>query len=422
MNVVAIGINHRTAPLEVRERLWFSVEEIRSLLPALRNKWFSECFLVSTCNRTELYGIEGGESARVPTEEVTKFLLNAKSANGVIRQEHLYTLRSTAAASHLFKVASGTDSMILGDVQILHQMKEDFGLAREQSTVGIFLNRLVQSALHVGKRCRSETSISEGAVSVSYAAVELASKIFENLSTKNVLLIGAGETGELTARHMVDKGVGRLVIANRTRQKAQDLATALGGTVVEFEQVHNELAHVDIVVTSIDAPHYILTASQLSEAMKLRSHKPILIIDIGVPRNVEPGSNKIENVFLHDIDMLSGIVGRNIEQRKAQIPKVNAIILEELRDLYAWDASLEVNPTITELHAYFEQIRRAEVEKNASRFSGRDKELLELVTRRIVNKLLHNPTAALKNGHEESDEGRRKRMYVVRSLFGLDKK
>lgn len=423
INIAAIGINHRTAPLNVREKLWFSADEIRRILPMLKEKWFSECFFVSTCNRTELYGVSAGSNRYFPTvDSVGRALIDAKSAAGSVESKHLYALYSTAAVNHLFKVASGIDSMVIGDVQILSQIKEGYNIAREAQTVGIFLNRVLQSAFRAGKRTKAETRISEGAVSVSYAAVELAGKIFEDFSKKSALLIGAGEAGELTAKHLAAKRVGKLFITNRTRSKAEKLVSDIGGTVVDFENKLSELPLVDIIITSVNAPQFVLTARQLTEMMKRRAHKPLIVIDMGVPRNVEPSANTIENVFLHDLDVLSGIVDRNLAKRRAEIPKVNTIILEELKEFYNWHNSLEVAPTISDLHRHFEGIRRSEVEKNANRFtSASDKEFVDLVTKRIVNKLLHVPTTILKNGHEEPEEVKRKRIHIIRTLFGLNK-
>lgn len=422
MNLVSIGINHRTAPLEVREKLWFSAEEMRSVLPAIRDRWFSECFLVSTCNRTEIYGIPSAAIGNPPAvNNLGQYLIDAKSARSSVDKHHLYSLHSTFAVNHLLRVASGVDSMVVGDVQILSQLKEGFNLAQDQKTIGIFLNRLVQSAYRVGKRARTESTIGEGAVSISYAAVELAGKIFDSLSKKSALLVGAGETGELTARHLTGKGIGRLLITNRTRSKAEDVVTSLGGTVVDFDELSDTMTEVDIVITSVESQQPMITASQLADVMRKRSHRPLFIIDIGVPRNVEPAANAIENVFLHDLDALLGIVDQNLEKRKSEIPLVNSIILEELKEFYAWYSSLEVNPTIADLHTHFEEIRQNEVAKNVNRFSSpNDRELLDLVTKRIVNKLLHHPTTMLKNGHEEPDEVKRKRIHILRTLFGLN--
>jgi len=425
MNLALIGINHRTALLDVREKLWFSDAELPPTLTQLKNQFFTECFIVSTCNRTELYGIMDVQKLQGNSESIVKkagqALVEAKSASGTVLPQHLYRSFGCKAAAHLFKVASGADSMVIGDIQILNQIKTHFNLATAEGTVGTFLNRLVQTALRVGKRSRAETTISEGAVSVSYAAVELASKIFSNLSEKRVLLIGAGETGELAAKNLVGRGVASLSIANRTRSKAEELVQELGGAVVEYDHVEDALPGVDVLITSVSSPQYILAQDQLRRVMKARSNAPLLVIDIGVPRNVHPDVNKLENVFLHDVDSLSRIVDQNLARRKAALAPVNAIVLEELIGMRQWFESLQVNPTISDLHAYFETVRSDEVKKHINRFSEQDRELVDLVTKRIVNKLLHLPTTNLKNGNGESAEERHKKIHIIRGLFGLHK-
>jgi glutamyl-tRNA reductase len=425
MNLVAVGINHRTAPLEVREKLWMSSDEIRAAVAALKGKPFSECFIVSTCNRTELYGVYNSNGSSIDTPPdingLKDQLIGFKYASGDVKREHLYHMVSANAIRHLFKVASGIDSMVIGDIQILSQIKDDFNIAYEEKAAGPFLHRLLQSTYHVGKRTRTETTITEGAVSVSYAAVELANKIFSDLSKKTALLIGAGETGELTAKHLVGRGIGGIFVANRTRAKAEELVATLGGKAVDFESLQQMLSQVDIVVSSITSAQYVITKNDVQRAMKERSHKPLFIIDIGVPRNIDPGANNIDNVFLHDMDAISVIIDRNVQKRKAEIPRVNEIVFEELTEFHNWYNSLQVNPTIHDLRTHFEQVRQEEVEKNINRFSAEDRELLDLVTKRIVNKLLHLPTTNLKNGSEESEEEKHTKLHIVRSLFGLHK-
>jgi len=425
MNLALIGINHRTAVLDVREKLWFSDTELPGALAQLKNQFFTECFIVSTCNRTELYGIADVQknpgSADTMVKSAGESLVNLKSASHTVLPHHLYRLFGCKAAGHLFKVASGIDSMVIGDIQILNQIKSHYNLATAEHTVGVFLNRLVQTALRVGKRARTETSISEGAVSVSYAAVELASKIFSNLSEKRALLVGAGETGELASKNLVGRGIASFSIANRTRARAEELVKDLGGTVIDFDQVETALRDIDVLITSVSSPQYILSPDQLRRVMKARSNAPLLVIDIGVPRNVHPDVNKLENVFLHDVDSLSRIVDQNLERRKSAITSVNAIILEELIGMRQWFESLQVSPTISDLREFFESVRSDEVRKHINRFSEQDRELVDLVTKRIVNKLLHLPTTNLKNGNGESAEERHKKIHIIRGLFGLHK-
>ncbi|MDE3057844.1 MAG: glutamyl-tRNA reductase [Bacteroidota bacterium] len=425
MNLVAVGINHRTAPLEVREKVWYSDDEIRHAVAELKNNLFSECFLISTCNRTELYGVPNNGSPIAEdyalADQLKDFLISFKSASAFVERKHFYHFFSVGTVQHLFKVASGIDSMVIGDIQILSQIKDGYTIAVEAKTTNTFTHRLVQAAYHVGKRTRTETRITEGAVSVSYAAVELANKIFSDLGKRSALLIGAGETGELTAKHLVGRGIGKLLVTNRTRSKAEELVASLGGEAVNFERLTQHLLHADIIISSVAAPQHILTKNDIGRAMKERAHRPLFIIDIGVPRNIEPSVNNVENVFLHDMDALSGIVDQNLQKRKAEIPKVNAIIFEELTEFHNWHESLQVNPTIADLRDYFEAIRQEEVVKNINRFSPENRELLELVTKRIVNKLLHAPTTNLKNGSGESFEEKHTKLHIVRTLFGLSK-
>ena len=421
MNIFCIGINHRTAPIDIREKLWFSANEIPPVLSILKVKHFKEAILVSTCNRTELYYVP--QNNEINTEPLWRILVRQKNTDSHVTESHFYTFSGLTAVKHIFGVASGIDSMVLGDVQILSQMKEAFTLSQENKTTGFLLNRLFTAAFHVGKRARTETEIAEGAVSVSYAAAELASKIFEDLTKHTALLIGAGETGELTAKHLAGRNIGNLIITNRTRKRAEELAVKLGGNVVDFENLLNELSHVDIVISSIESPSHILSEKDIRHAMKSRGNKPLFIIDIGLPRNIEPAANTVDNVFLHDIDALNHIIDNNLARRKAEVPKIQQIMLDELTQFKNWHDSLEVTPTIQQLRDQFESIRQSEVEKHRHHFTTDKHEELEILTKRIVNKILHTPMVNLKNGtSEHSDDETRNKIYTLRHLFGLDKK
>ncbi|TAK59950.1 MAG: glutamyl-tRNA reductase [Bacteroidetes bacterium] len=421
INLFCVGINHRTAPVEVREKLWFSVDEAKALISSTKQQKFSEAVLVSTCNRTELYFVPKGQYPNgMPMWQTLSAL---KHASGITGEEHFYHFASHNAVRHLLRVSSGLDSLVLGDVQILGQIKDSFKVSQELSATGVILNRLFNKALHVGKRVRTETELGEGAVSVSYAAAELASKIFEDLSKRSALLIGAGETGKLTTRHLLDKHLGKLVIANRTRERADELVAKLGGTVVDFSSLHSELKTADIVVSAVNAPNYILSSLDIKQAMKLRGNRPLVIIDIGVPRNIDPACNNIDNVFYHDIDALSHIIDLNLAHRKAEIPKAQEIIFEELIDFSNWYNSLQVTPTIQQLRETVEAIRHAEVDKHKHHFSPDQLEEVELLTNRIVNKILHQPMVNLRNGSGSSEqEETQHKLHLLRSLFGLDNK
>ena len=417
MNLLCTGISHHTAPLDVRERLWFSSGEIRQTLPLLKNIGICECVMFSTCNRTELYALT--EKNILPSEEIKKLLIAEKSAEGKVQLSDLFMLTSGDAARHLFRVTVGIDSMVLGDVQILAQVKEGFHLATELGTAGIFMNRLFQLAFRAGKRVRTETEIGDGAVSISYAAVELAEKIFDDLHKKSALIIGAGETADLTATHLRGKEIGKLFITNRTRQRAEQLAVKVQGVTIPFDNLLDALHNVDIIISSVEVKRYILTLSDIQRSLKHHGSKTLFIIDIGVPRNIDPEVKNIENVFLYDLDILNLMVEENLQKRQAEIPKVETIITDVLAELMHWYSSLEVNPTITALTQFMENIRQEELARNINRFDPKDRELVELVTKRIINKIIHAPIVNLKNKQETSLLERLQKMSALQKLFGL---
>ena len=419
MNLLCVGISHHTAPLDVRERLWFSDDEIRKTLPSLKHIGASECVLFSTCNRTELYVL--AEERTLKTQDLKQLLITQKAAAGNVHPSDLFTLSSGDAARHLFRVASGIDSMVVGDVQILMQVKEGLNLAIEQNTAGFFMNRLFQLAFRVGKRARTETVIGEGAVSVSYAAVELAEKIFDDLKKKTALIIGAGETAELTATHLRGKEIGKLLITNRTQERAEKLAVKVQGAAVPFDQWCDALAQSDIVISSVEVNQYILQPDDITRLNRKPGYGPLFVIDLGVPRNINPKIKELENIFMYDLDTLNMMVSETLHQRNAEIPKVEIIIGEVLTELTHWYSSLEVNPTITALTQFMETIRQEEVAKNINRFDPKDRELVELVTKRIVNKIIHAPIVSLRGGQETSITERLHKMNVIQKLFGLAK-
>lgn len=419
MNLLCVGISHHTAPLDVRERLWFSEAEIRQALPQLKRFGCAESVLFSTCNRTELYILS--ETTDPSADPFKTFLIEQKNAADHVPAGDMFSLREGDAARHLFRVAAGIDSMVLGDVQILMQVKDGLAAAVEQQTAGIFMNRLFQLAFRVGKRSRAETTIGEGAVSVSYAAVELAERIFDDLDKKTALVIGAGETAELTATHLRGKNIGSLLITNRTRERAEQLAQKVQGNVVAYDQWCDALAEADIVLSSVEVPNYILHAGDIDQLRRKRGAGPLFLIDIGVPRNIDPAIKELENVFLYDIDSLQTLVNETLHRRTEEIPKVESIVDDVLNELQQWYSSLEVNPTITALSQFMEHIRQEEIEKHVNRFETKDRELLELVTKRIVNKILHTPITHLKNGTGESLSERLQKLHAIQILFELTK-
>lgn len=423
--IYLVGINHRTAEIAIRERIWFSDEEVRAFLPVVKDKYFDECFMISTCNRTELYGVTKSEIAESVIDEINVLLTNeilaAKNAGSNIELKHFYHLKDIFAVNHLFKVATGLDSMVLGDVQILNQIRDHYTIAADSKVSGAVMNKLLQSAVHAGKRTKTETEISKGAVSVSYAAVDLAAKIFFELSQKTVLLIGAGETGELTAKHLVARGIGKLLITNRTLKKAEEVAASLNAIAVPYDSFVSMLPEVDIVISSVGATDFVLTAEQLKDIVNRRRQSPLLIIDIGVPRNIDPNVNKFENIFLHDLDSLSHIVEQNHARRRSCIASVNAIILEELNEFNRWFQSRSIVPTIESLRELYDSIRKEELEYHIHKFNEKDKEIVDLVSRRIVQRLIELPAMELRNGKSDSPKQKEAKLQAIRDLFGLHK-
>jgi len=416
MNLIAISINHRTATVELREAVFLSEDEIRAVTKKAKENLFKEGLVISTCNRTEIFGFPANSDL---THQHIKNLITDIKSSKEISDENLEKYISRDALRHLFKIASGIDSLLVGDNQIFKQIKESFQIAEEMDFAGFLMKRIFDSAIRTGKRAISETKISDGAVTVSYAAVQLIEKIFFNLSKKSALVIGAGETGEIAAKHLRDKGIGRLALTNRTFEKAEQLATELNTAVFPFDTFKDHLYKFDIIVSATSSPGILLSKEEIRSVMKKRNFEPIVIMDIALPRDVDPESKKIESVFYHDIDSLNIIVEQNLARRKAEIPKVEKIIEEELLSFYEWYNSLQAAPTIKELRDKFESIRAEEVEKNINKFSAEDREKLEIVTKRIINKILHHPTTELKKTDETGYTGA-VRFGIIRSLFGMD--
>ena len=418
MNLVCAGISHNTAPLEMRERLWFSPAEIRAALPHLRSLGFSECVLFSTCDRTELYAFSDHDDPQI--DVLIEFLRTQKQVKEAVPASHFFTHVSSGAAEHLFRVAAGIDSMIVGDVQILTRAQEGYALAQESGTAGFFVNKLFQLAFQVGKRSRSESLISEGAISVSRAAVELAQRIFDDLSRKNALIIGAGDTAQLTAKHLIGEGIGSLSITNRAAERSENLAKMVGGTAIPFDTFRERLSEIDIIISSVQSDHHVLSAKDIRGIVKGRHRGTLFIIDFGVPRNIDPFAREIENVFLYDLDSLNVMVGENIARRRLEVLKIQAIIESELGELSRWHASLEATPTIAALTELIERIRSEEVAKNLNRFEQKDRELLDIITKRIANKVLRTPITNLRNGQDSSLSDRLQEISALRKLFGID--
>jgi glutamyl-tRNA reductase len=415
--IVVVGVSHKTAPLEVRESLAVPRERMAEALACLKSEaHLSEAMILSTCNRVEVYarGVEDDAAEAVaacfagfhgrPMGELSPFL---------------YRVSGEAAVRHAFRVAASLDSMVLGEPQILGQVKDAYQAAEEAASLGGGLNALRNRSLAAAKRARTETSIGHNAVSVSYVAVELARKIFGSLRDRNVLIVGAGKMSELAAKHLVRNGALATVLGGRTFLRAEELAASLGGRAVPFEGLRGELAKADIVISGTGAAGLVIRREDVEAARKER-RRPLFLIDIAVPRDIEASVRKLEGVFLYDLDDLKSVADANLRERQKEAAAAEAIVEEEVRDFLSWQKTLDVTPVVTALRHRAEQIRRDELaraRKKLGPLTAEQDAALEAATSAIVNKLLHTPTTELK---ELSKVGRAaEAMELVRRLFGL---
>jgi glutamyl-tRNA reductase len=418
MEIVVVGVNHKVAPVQVREHLAFTPAQMESALAALREKTM-EAVLLSTCNRTEIYAVVPSTESGV--REVTNFLADFHAVPAERFAPYLFSLSGKEAVEHLFAVASGLDSMILGEPQILGQVREAYLAALAQDTAGTLLSWVFHHAMKVGKQVRTETNISRNAVSVSHAAVELAKGIFGTLADRSVLLVGAGEMGQLAARNLLDNGCAALVVANRTFSKAAELAARFGGTPAEFAQLPELLAQADVVISATGAPNFVITADMVGHALQSRPERPLILIDIAVPRDVDPRVKQFEQAVLHDIDDLQAVCTANLEERRKEVGHAQTIIAAELELFESWWGSLQVVPTIKALRDRAEAIRQMELQKALPRLgelTDRQRSVLEALTIGIVNKILHQPTVRLKSRGGNGTSANY--VQILRDLFALE--
>ncbi len=418
MNLIAISINHKTAPIDSREALHLSKDEIVELITILRKDYLSEGIILSTCNRTEIFGIP--KDSILIHEQIKETLINFKTVTG-IKKEHFVSYFSCSAVKHLFSVASGIDSMILGDSQILGQVKEAVQISEDLKFINKMFKRLLDTAIRVGKRSIKETLIGEGAVSISYAAVQVISKIFANLDKKSALVIGAGETGELAAIHLRDKGVGKITISNRTKSKGDKLADKVHGDSLSFNYLKENLHNYDIIISATSAEGLILSYDDIKLMMKKRKNAAVCLMDIAIPRDIDPICSNLDNVFYNDIDSLKIIVDKNIKKRENEIPIIENIIMEEMVNFFSWYNSLDVIPTIKNLRAFFEDIRTDEIEKIKNKVSDEDFLKIEEMSKRMLGRLLHNPTIKLRQLSENGSkfEETANSIVLLQEIFNL---
>lgn len=399
MHLYLLGVSHRTAGVELRERLDFSSKGLADALARLAaQSSSSEAAVVSTCNRSELY-VVADDPARARLE-LAEFFSQFHQVPSSELEPHLFDAVDGPAARHLFRVAAGLDSLVVGEPQILGQVKDAYQAATDQQSAGPLLNRLFHSSFAVGKRVRSETGLAEGAVSVSYAAASLARKIFGDLSGRRVLVVGAGEMGKLTALHLRSQGIQRIVITSRTMAHAAGLAETLGASAIEWDGLLPALREADIVVTATGSARPIVTRADIEGVMRARRNQPLFIIDIAVPRDVEGETGEIEQVFLYNIDDLQSIVQENLSRRSAEISRAEALVDEEVERFTTWLRSRGAIPTVVALRQRFEAIRRAELQRLDSKLAGLPPEArarVDEITRLIVEKLLLTPTEQLKS-------------------------
>ena len=413
MHILLVGLNHKTAPLQVRERVSFTKEQLPDALSALKEE-VGESVILSTCNRTEVYSTT--EDPAGTARKITDFLAGFHSLPREEVSSYLYERTDAEAVRHLFRVASGLDSMIVGESQILGQVREALTGASEAQSVEMPLIGLFHAGVRMGRRAREETDVGRNALSVSYAGVQLAQRVMGSLAGLRVLLIGAGEAGRLVASALRTVGVNDLTIANRTRERAEELARSLGGAVTPFAEIDVSLREADIVIAATDSPDFVITADMVARTTQERGDRLLFLFDLALPRDIDPGAASSASVRLFNIDDLSSIAEENLEERRRAAVDAERIVEEELGRFMGWWDSLDAAPVIKTLRQQAEEIRRAELERAIDRMPGIPPEHLEVMdalTRSIVNRLLHDPTEFLKRGADRSQ------IQAVRDLFRL---
>ena len=398
MKLLLTGVSHKTAPVEVRECLAFSEALLPQALQSLRSReGVLEALILSTCNRVEI--LITTEDAADPQAIVDGFLSEVKGTAPEAIEPHLYRHEGRDAIHHLFRVAASLDSMVVGEPQILGQLKNAFAAAKQQATLCGWLEGLLNRAFTVAKRVRSDTGIGQMAVSVSYAAVELARKIFGSLNNRTIMIVGAGKMSELAARHLRRSGASHVFVTNRTHERAVEMAQLFQGTPVEYTRFVGMLPEVDILIASSGAPHYILHKDEMQRVISARRNKPMFLIDIAVPRNIEPAVNDLDNVFLYDIDDLQEVVNANLRERLKEAEHAEHLVAEEVERMMARLKVQEVAPMIVSLQEQLEQIRQAEMEKVRRKYgplTPEQQEAWDMLTRGIINKIAHGPISELR--------------------------
>ncbi|GIU78497.1 MAG: glutamyl-tRNA reductase [Bryobacteraceae bacterium] len=420
LNLLLTGLNHRTAPVEVRERLAVNAEQLPAALDALRAcPGVDEVMLLSTCNRVEVLA-HGGSDRPVDERPLVEALAAMRGLDAAALMPHFYVYRGEDALRHLFRVASSLDSMVLGEPQILGQLKDAYSAAKERGALQSALEPVLARAFAVAKRVRNETAIGRNAVSVSYAAVDLAKQIFGDLRPRHALLIGAGKMAELAARHLRRGGCGRIYVTNRTRARAEQMAALVEGAVIDYESFQTRLHEMDIVLASSGATDYILRKEDIRTVLRKRQNRPVFLIDIAVPRNIDPAVDELENAYLYDIDDLGREVEANRQARQREAEEAEQIIQEEVQRLIERFRTREVAPVIVSLQQRLDELAREEMERWRGKLGvdGERAEALEAYTRSLLNKLAHGPIVEIRRA-AALPEGDRI-LAVIRRMFRLE--
>ncbi len=421
LDIILVGLNHKTASVEIRECLGFNDEDQDAALEGLSAlDTVSEVLLVSTCNRVEVLLTTTATEAAV--EAVVEFLADENRIPAEDFRDKLYVHIGENAVRHIFRVAASLDSMVVGEPQILGQIKSAYYQATLKKTSGVILNRLLHKTFFVAKRIRTETGIGDHAVSISYAAIELARKIFGELEGRRVLLIGAGEMAELAVEHLIRQRAGDIFVANRTFERGVGLATRFGGRAIKFEEIPEALKDVDIIISSTGSPNYVVARGQVKKVLRSRRSRPLFFIDIAVPRDIDPDINRLNNTYVYDIDDLKGVIEENIEDRQQAALRGERLVDEAVIRFRQWYESLDVVPTIVALRRQLEEKIRAEAERTrqklAPKLSSEDTEAFEKMAQALVNKILHEPTTILKKA--EGHDNKATLLATTRKLFKLD--
>lgn len=415
LRLIMIGVDFRTAPLELREKISYGEEDAETLLRRLvATEEIDEACLLSTCNRTEIYLEPRDETRAYRTGLEMTFLERAASIED---EGRFYVKRDHDAVQHLLEVSAGLESMVLGEPEILGQVKQATGLAETLGSSGVVLQKLLRTAITAGGRARGETAIGGGAVSFGYAVVDLARNIFRQLERSTVMILGAGDIARQVARSLVERGAGELLVANRSAERARELQELFPqAKILPFEARHDAIVSCDIVVSTTGASEPVIVYSDVEKAMEKRRSRPLLLVDLGVPRNIEGRVGKIGNVFLQDIDSLEGLIDRNLKRRREEIPKVQEILDREMKIFLDWHRARRAEPVVTQLQKNAEKLRRTELDAVRDRFPAETHDELDRLTRTIVRKLLHHPSIKLRRGEAIEPE----KISWVRELFKLD--